>query len=250
MNEGSFIQHLDPRVKLLSFSLLAVQIVSLHTPAMQTGLTIILLAALINARVPFAQIASSIRRISVFLVAIMLFATFTTSGDILLSAGVLYATREGLATGLRLSFQLLLLALFAAVFVKTTSIPSLIDAVEACARPFRQKIGGIVQVLTIAVNFIPLLIHNARQIKNAQIVQGVDVDGNFLRQIRFALSAAAPLFARAFRTSDQLAIAMDSRCYSPTGYRSRFSDLSMQPTDWVFAAGALVQFTLSYLLAL
>jgi energy-coupling factor transport system permease protein len=175
---------------------------------------------------------------------------FTLSGDTVFELGGLFATREGLITGLVLSAKIVLMLWTSLIFVSTTTIPGVIDAMETLGRPFRKRLGPVIMVMNLTLNFVPSLVHTAQRIKIAQIARGADLDSGFSRQLHFAFSAALPLFASAFRSSEQLALAMESRCYDPSIERSHFSTLRMAAPDWLVAAGifcCLAVFTLSSL---
>jgi energy-coupling factor transport system permease protein len=133
----------------------------------------------------------------------------------------------------------------ATVFVRTTSVVSMIDGIETSLHPLRRQLGPIIQVLTIALNFVPLLIRSAQQLKTAQLARGAEPDKNLIRQIRFAISASVPLFVTTLRSSEQLALAMESRCYDPTAERSTFARLRMSAVDWITLGAVTAQFLVS-----
>ena len=175
---------------------------------------------------------------------------FTLSGDTLFEVAGLFATRGGLVTGLVLSAKIVLMLWTSVIFVSTTSIAGVMDAIETIGRPIRRRFGPVIMVMNLTLNFVPTLVHTAQRIKIAQIARGADVDSGFPRQLHFAFSAALPLFASAFRSSEQLALAMESRCYDPSMERTHFSTVRMTAVDWLVAAGmlcCLAVFTLSSL---
>ena len=109
----------------------------------------------------------------------------------------------------------------------------MIDAIEALLAPLRRNAGPVILTLTITLNFIPLLIRTAQDIKLAHIARGADVDSSFIKQVRFAASAAVPLFVSAFRSSQHLAEAMEARGYDPARERTEWQSLRMTQRDWL-----------------
>jgi energy-coupling factor transport system permease protein len=227
-----FIERLDPRVKSVSLAILALQVFALPSKATLITASIVVFVAVINARIPTPMLLKRLVSISFFIFLIVGINMFTMSGDVLFGFLGMYATREGLRQGMVLSMQLVLLLFAATIFVQTTSIATMIDAIETTLRSVHKRFSPIIQVLTISLNFVPLLIQSAQQIKKAQIARGARIDSNIFRQLRFGLSATMPLFAMTLRSSEQLALAMESRCYDPLVERSHFGTLKMNPSDW------------------
>jgi len=241
----SFIERLDPRVKFISLALLALQVFAFASRASLLAVSIVLIVAVIMARIPIALLLKRLMSISFFIFLIVGINMFTMSGDVLFEFLGTYATREGLGQGIVLSTQLVLLLFAATLFVQTTSLPTMIDAIETTLRPSHRHFGPIIQVLTIALNFVPLLIQSAQQIKKAQIARGARIDNNIIRQLRFGFSATIPLFAMTLRSSEQLALAMESRCYDPLVERSHFGILAMHLSDWLTLLLIVAQFVAS-----
>ena len=236
------IERLDPRVKFLSLLILAIQIFAFGSPVPLFAATIVIVFALVSARVPLLLLWKRVLSVSVFVLLICATNLFTVSGDVLFEFAGLYATRDGLNQGAVLSSRILLLLMGATVFVRTTSVVAMIDGIETSLRPLRKYLCPIIQVLTIALNFVPLLIRSAQQLKKAQIARGAEPDRNLLRQIRFAVSATVPLFVMTLRASEHLALAMDARCYQPKAARSSFARLHFAAADWLVLGVILIQF--------
>jgi energy-coupling factor transport system permease protein len=230
---SSAIEHLDPRVKFISLTLLALQVFVFTSISSLIAVAVVLVVAVIAAQIPIVLLLRRLWSVSFFILLVVCINLFTTSGDVLFEFLGTYATREGLRQGIMLSAQLVLLLLAATVFVQTTPIPAMVDGIETTLRFARKRFGAIIQVLTIALNFVPMLIQSAQQIKRAQLSRGARTDGNFFRQLRFAFSATVPLFAMTLRSSEQLALAMESRCYDPQLERSQYGELAMTPRDWI-----------------
>lgn len=231
-DKRTYLESLDPRTKFVALVLLGVHTLLLNKPwiLLATALVVILgiLASPITPRMIFKQI----RRVLWFVLFITITNMFTRSGEVLLEVGTLYGTYEGLGEGLFLSAKIMLLLFLSYLFVETTTRSEMVDGVETTLSPFRKHFGSLVILLGLTVNFVPLIIQSAQRIKAAQIARGADVDSSFLQQVRFASAAALPLFVSAFRSSQQLAEAMDARCFDVAVERTPFSRLRMTRSDW------------------
>lgn len=248
-NPPSLIGRLDPRAKFFCFLLLALQIFAFKFPSTLIAAGITLTAAVIAGRVHILLLLKRLASISVFIAAVIGFNMFTTSGEVLFDFLGMYATREGLYLGTILSSRLVFLLLAATLFTRTTSISAIVDGIEITMRPMGRRFGAVIQVLTIALNFVPMLIQSAQQIKKAQLARGAQIDGNILQPLRFAATAALPLFATTLRSSEQLALAMEARCYDPLLEKSHYSRLRMTALDWRTIILTLAQFTISVTLS-
>lgn len=243
------LRRLDPRTKILALIVLAVQAFVFRPAASLLPEALLLAAAALAAGISVRVIAGRLRSVAVFAACAVTVNMFTVSGRVFYEFSGIYVTREGMVEGFLLSGRIILLALGTAVLVKTTAIVEVADAVEAALHRAGRRWAPIMQVLTIALNFVPLLIQSARQIKNAHIVRGADPDRNLVRQLRFAATATVPLFAATLRSSEHLALAMESRCYDPGRVRTHFVRLRWAQPDGLVLSFVIAQFLLSTLLA-
>jgi energy-coupling factor transport system permease protein len=232
-NRTSATEQLDPRVKLFALMLLAFQVLFIQTPQAIAGAAIVVLIATVFSPISFRSLFSKMLRVVWFVVFITLLNTFTLSGEVLFELFGFYGTVEGVTQGLLLSTRLILLLFLSFLFTQTTQTIEILDAFENMLSPSRRVLGPTMLVLGLTVNFVPMLIQSAQQLKRAQLARGADADRGFFRQIRFAFSAALPLFVSAFRTSHHLAEAMEARGYDPYAERTPLNTLSMKRTDWV-----------------
>jgi energy-coupling factor transport system permease protein len=227
------VDRLDPRTKILAVALIAVGVLtsSSYTSVLLWG--IIPCAALAVLQVAWRNVTRIVLSVLWFAAFIIGLNAFNTSGRVVLDLFGATATLEGIEKGALLSSRILILALASLSLVKSTPVTDVVAAIEHSLRPFRKWLGGFTQLLSLTLTFVPLMISTARRIKTAQIARGADVDSSIGRQIRFAFSAAIPLFAGTFRASEQLALAMEARCYDPSAARSSFVRLRMRWIDWM-----------------
>ncbi len=228
---NTFLQLLDPRTKFFALILVGAQTFFLRSPWIIVFTAIVVVIGVVLSPITIRMLVKQIPRVFWFVLFITIVNTFTVSGKVLFEYGEMYGTYEGLREGLLLSARIVLLLLLSYLFVQTTSITEMLDGTEAMLSPFRRRIGTGTLLLSLTLNFVPLIIQSAQRIKAAQIARGADVDSSFLRQVRFASAAALPLFVSAFRSSQHLAEAMEARCYDATANRTPFSKLKMNVHD-------------------
>ncbi len=229
----SYIELLDPRVKLVALFLLSVQLLFVPTLQAIMGAALVVAAATVVSPISFRTLFGKMLRVTWFVAFVTILNTFTLSGDVFVEMLGYYGTVEGLTQGLMLSARLVLLLFCSFLFMQTTRTAEMLDAIESLLSPFRRMLGPIIVVVGLTVNFVPMLVQSAQQIKRAQLARGADADANFIRQIRFALSAALPLFVSALRTSHHLAEAMEARGYDPRIERTCYGVLRMNGRDWI-----------------
>ena len=158
-----------------------------------------------------------------------------TEGEILYHLGFLRITREGLIKGLLISCRLFILILTTSLLTLATSPISLTDGIERLLSVFK-FIGipahEIAMMMTIALRFIPTLLEETEKIMKAQISRGADFEsGNIFNRTKNLIPILIPLFVNAFRRADELAIAMEAKCYRGGEGRTHFRQLKIGKAD-------------------
>ena len=143
--------------------------------------------------------------------------------------------------GIKMSLRLILLLMISSILTFTTSPIVLTDGIEAILKPFK-KIGvpahELAMMMTIALRFIPTLLEETDRIMKAQSARGADfTSGNIVRRAKNMLPILVPLFISAFRRADELAVAMEARCYRGGEGRTRMHELVYQQRDMMAACG-------------
>ncbi len=151
-----------------------------------------------------------------------------------------WLTREGLAVGLVFAWRVGIMVSVATVLTATTSPVDLGDGIERLLRPLerlRLPVHELAMVSVIALRFVPTLLDEARRIMKAQMGRGASFEGGMIARAKSAVPILVPLFASAFRRADDLALAMDARCYRGAAGRTRYVELKL---DWSDVLGFLV----------
>lgn len=244
----SVVHRLDPRTKITIVGLFMIVLFTASNAAAYGVLTAFTLLAVFLARVPPAMLVRGLRPVLFLLLLTFALQLFLTRGTPLFVAGPLVATREGLRLGIFMVLRLLLLLVIASLLTLTTSPVALTDGLEAVLGPL--KLVGVpahelAMMMTIALRFIPTLMEEADKIMKAQMARGADFEtGNPLRRARSLIPLLVPLFVSAFRRADELAAAMESRCYRGGLRRTRLKRLRATALDAVAAALSAATFAL------
>ncbi len=239
----SCIHRLDPRTKILATIIYIVAIFFAASPVSYGILAAFAAAVIALSRLPLLLVVKSLKPIWIIVILTLLIHMFTAPGEnIIFTWKFLSVTQEGIDMGLKMAARLILLLLFSSVLTFTTSPIVLTDGIESLLRPLK-CIGvpahELAMMMTIALRFIPTLLEETDRIMKAQTARGADFSsGNILQRMKNMLPLLVPLFISAFRRADELAIAMEARCYRGGDGRTRMHELAYRPRD--FAAFALV----------
>ena len=243
----SFIHRLDPRTKILS-TVLFISSVFLAEKSVSYGIiTLFLLFIVLLSQVPLRFIARSLRPLWIIIVLTFGVNIFMTPGNVLYAVGPLIITEEGVQQSFLMTARLVYLIIVSSLLTYTTSPLALTDGIEKILNPFR-VIGvpahELAMMMTIALRFIPTLLEETDRIMKAQIARGAEFSsGNILKRAKSLVPLLVPLFISAFRRADELATAMESRCYRGGQNRTRMKELELGLRDviaFLFIAGLIV----------
>ena len=241
---SSPIHRLDPRTKLVGMIAYIVivflirQTVVFLLPALFVALTVFL------AGIPMRYVLRSlkpIRFLLVFMFVINLFMVKT--GDPLVSFWIIRITTGGVRQSVFITLRLVMLLMGTSLMTLTTTPIALTDGLERLLLPLsklRFPAHELAMMMTIALRFIPTLIEEADKIMKAQMARGADFEsGNLLKRAKSMVPVLVPLFISAFRRADELAMAMESRCYHCGEGRTRLHVLRFRRADGVAALSFL-----------
>ncbi len=231
----SVIHRLDPRVKLMAT---LVYLMSLFIMSSWTGylLGALVLALLVRlSRVPFSFMTKGLRSILFLLLLSVSFNLFLTPGTVLLQIGFLKLTREGLRLALMMGFRLILLVLGSSLMTLTTTPNQLTDGLEkglGFLKIIHVPVHEIAMMMSIALRFIPILVEETDKIMKAQQARGADFEsGNIFQRAKAMVPILVPLFISAFRRANDLAMAMEARCYHGDEGRTKMKPLRYAARD-------------------
>ena len=233
----SVIHKLDPRVKLGGTLLF---IVSLFFFENYLGYVIaaLFLALVIKlSTVPFKFMVRGMRSILMLLLITVVFNLFLTPGTPLVSLWKLTITAEGLDLAVTMAIRLVLLIIGSSIMTLTTTPNNLTDGMEKMMRPlrvFKVPVHEVAMMMSIALRFIPILLEETDKIMKAQIARGADFEsGNLINRAKAMVPLLVPLFISAFRRANDLAMAMEARCYRGGDGRTKMKPLVYQKRDYL-----------------
>ena len=240
----SIIHRLDPRSKILiTFAL----IVSLFIINQYIGYVFVVAfigISIILSKIPISYILKGLKPLYILIGITFIINLFMTSGETLYKIGPLVATKEGLNQAIFMAIRLILLVIGTSLLTLSTSPIMLTDGIEYLLNPFK-KIGvpahELAMMMTIALRFIPTLLEETDKIMKAQIARGADFEsGNIINRANSLVPLLVPLFISAFRRADELAMAMEARCYRGGDNRTRMKELKMKTSDYISLAVTII----------
>lgn len=232
---NSLIHRLDPRSKIIFIILYIIFIFSVKNLFSYAFIALFILLCSVISKIPLKYMIKGIKPILFFIVLTAFFNLFLTPGRIVFNFSFVTITEEGIRMALFMIFRLLFLVLGTSLLTLTTSPISLTDGIEHLISPLK-KVGvpshEIAMMMTIALRFIPTLLEETDKIIKAQTARGADFEsGNIVRRAKAMVPILIPLFLSAFRRADELATAMECRCYHGGEGRTKLKKLEFKNID-------------------
>lgn len=236
----SILHRLDPRTKLICTFL---YILSLFISAnfISYGLVLVFLTMMIVvSKVPAKFIFKGLKTIFIIILFTVTFNLFLTPGDTLwVNFWRINIYKEGVIVASLMATRLVFLIIGSSLLTLTTSPITLTDGIEYLLKPLEKiKVPAheIAMMMTIALRFIPILLEETDKIMKAQMARGADFEtGGLFKKAKAMLPLLVPLFISAFRRADDLALAMEARCYRGGEGRTRMNQLRYNRRDlWAY----------------
>lgn len=239
---NSPIHQMDPRAKIL-LSIAYIVVLFMGSNALGLALSVAFLLLLYRvAHIPLKLVVKSLKPIVPIIVFTAVLNVFFMPGvgEPLFRWGFLKIYREGISYAVMIVVRIVCLIAGTSLLTYTTSPIVLTDAIERLLRPLAKlhmPVHELAMMMTIALRFIPLLIEETEKIMNAQKARGAQLDSGTLSQrVKALVPVLIPLFISAFRRADELATAMECRCYHGGEGRTRLKTLHLTGKDWALSA--------------
>ena len=236
------IHRLDPRVKLIATFAYIISLFVVHS---WTGYLIAAVAVAIviaASHVPFGYIMRGMKAVMMILMITVIFNLFLTDGRPLVHFWKLTITYEGVDFASKMAVRLIFLIIGSSLMTLTTTPNQLTDALEDVLGPLKKihvPVHEISMMMSIALRFIPILMEETDKIMKAQMARGADFESkNLMKKIQSLVPLLVPLFISAFRRANDLAMAMEARCYRGGDGRTKMKPLVYCRRD--YAAYALL----------
>lgn len=242
---NSVIHKLDPRVKIL---LLIVSIVILFVANNLAAFAFLVLVTLLYiwlTKIPFKLYVRGLRPLFIIICFTAVINLFTGSGEPLVTFWIFKITSAGIQNAVSMVVRIMLLVITTTMLTYTTSPVVLTSGVERLLSPLAKikiPVHEFSMMITIALRFIPTLLEETEKIINAQKARGADFEsGGLIKRAKALIPILIPLFVSAFRRADELAVAMECRCYTGGENRTHFVRYSICARDiWACAFVAAV----------
>ncbi|MCR4779362.1 MAG: energy-coupling factor transporter transmembrane protein EcfT [Lachnospiraceae bacterium] len=233
----SVIHKLDPRVKLLA-TLVFIVSLFITTNYIAYVIAAVFLVTMVKlSKVPLKFILKGLKAIFMILALTVIFNLFLTQGEPLVSFWKITITKEGLRTAILMAVRLVFLIIGSSLMTLTTTPNQLTDGMEKGLSPLKKikvPVHEIAMMMSIALRFIPILLEETDKIMKAQAARGADFDeGGIIKKAKSLIPILVPLFVSAFRRANDLAMAMEARCYYGGDGRTKMKPLKYKGKDYV-----------------
>jgi len=253
----SFVHKIDPRTKIIISMLFIISLFIVNKFVGYTVVVAFLAAVIINAKIPLSFILKGLKPIFILILitgALNIFMTKGTMDTLIFQIGFINIYQEGLRIAAFMTLRLLFLIIGTSLLTLTTSPIELTDGIERLLRIIGKELAHeLAMMMTIALRFIPTLIEETDKIMKAQQARGADFEtGNIIKRAKSLIPLLVPLFISSFRRADELAMAMEARCYRGATGRTRMKELKYSTRDViaygifsiVFISSLLVKFAI------
>jgi energy-coupling factor transport system permease protein len=234
----SFIHNLDPRVKIVLAVLYIAFLFIIQSAAAYLFAIAVTLFLVCLTRIPLKMYLRGLKPLLFILVFTALLNVFYSSGEPLVTFWIFTITAQGIKNAIFMILRIFMLVVSTSMLTYTTSPIVLTGGLERLLSPLakiRLPVHEFSMMMTIALRFIPTLLEETDKIMNAQKARGADFEtGGLIKRAKALAPILIPLFISAFRRADDLATAMECRCYTGSAEgRTHFVEYSMSPSDYV-----------------
>lgn len=240
---GSVLHKMDPRFKIVLVFAMMVLVFFVKNFAGMGLLAVFVVGACILSKIPASILVRSFRPLLPFILITVILNLFYSGGEtVLVQFWIITITLEGILYALLMILRIVFMLLIGSLLTFTTSPVMLTDALERLMKPLsyiKVPVQDIAMMMTIALRYIPNLIDETNKIMNAQKARGANLDtGKFTQRVKALIPVLVPLFVSAFKRAEELALAMECRCYNSGARRTRLKQMKSGAAD--FAAVGLM----------
>ena len=233
----SILHRTDPRIKTLLYVVYLVVIFMIKSPIAIGALAGVILVQTIMAKVRPSVIWRTIRPVLPLSIFILILNILTIKqGNVIFEWKIITITDYGVGRAILMAIRLVFLILSTSLMLTLTTTPlKIADALESLFAPLKLikvPVHEMAMMMSIALRFIPTLIEETDKIMKAQVSRGADYDtGSFINRVKGYITVLIPLFVSSFRRAEELAVAMDARCYRGGEGRTKLNPLRIKSTD-------------------
>ncbi len=249
----SVLHRMDPRFKIIETMLFIILLFAGNSFWVLALGTIFVFLAQRLSNIPLKMMWKSIKPIlPILAITALLNLLFIDDGDTLVKWGILKITEGGITTSLFMMIRIILLIIGSSLLTYTTSPILLTDAIESLLSPLKRvkfPVHEMAMMMSIALRFIPTLLEETDKIMSAQKARGATLDnGKLTQRVKALIPILIPLFVSAFRRAEELATAMECRCYRGGEGRTRLRTLKSETRDYISLAVCILFLAASFVL--
>ncbi len=232
---NSVLHKLDPRTKIIAILVYMVSLFIVNNFYGLLGMLAISATVVLISKIPLKYFFRGLKMIVFIVLLTVALQMFMTPGEVIWQWSFLKVTAEGIRQAIFMGTRLVLLISITSILTLTTTPIALTDGIERLLKPF-QRIGvpahELAMMMSIALRFIPTLVEETDKIMKAQAARGANFDsGNMSEKVKALVPLLVPLFLSAFQRADELAVAMEARCYHGGTNRTRLKELQYTGKD-------------------
>lgn len=233
----SILHRLDPRVKLIGTFIFIFSLFIFNSFYGYIAVGLFLVGVIKLSKVPFLFIVKGLKAIVMLLLFTMFFNLFFTPGNAVVNLGIIKITDKGISMASFMGIRLTFLILGSSLMTFTTTPNQLTDGLEKVMKPLNHikvPVHEIAMMMSIALRFIPILLEETDKIMKAQMARGADFEsGGLMKRAKSLIPLLVPLFVSAFRRANDLAMAMEARCYRGGDGRTKMKPLRYKSRDYI-----------------
>ena len=231
----SILHRLDPRVKFVGTIAFLISLFVANSLWGYLLATAFLAVVIVLSKVPVKFMMKGLKPLFFIFILTVAFNLFLVPGKVVVQIWILKITEEGIRQAIKIGIRLIYLVMGSSVMTLTTTPNQLTDGLEKLMRPLNKikvPVHEIAMMMSIALRFIPILMEETDKIMKAQIARGADFEsGKLIKKAKNLIPLLVPLFISAFRRADDLAMAMEARCYHGGDHRTSMKPLKYQNRD-------------------
>ena len=233
----SLLHKLDPRVKLAGTVAFIISLFFMKNLLGYLVAAVFLSLCIRLSNVPFKFMTRGMKSILILLLITVIFNLFLTPGTPLITFWKMTITKEGLKLATFMAIRLVMLIIGSSIMTLTTTPNNLTDGMEKMMSPLKKlhvPVHEVAMMMSIALRFIPILLEETDKIMKAQMARGAEFDsGNLIKKAKALVPLLVPLFISAFRRANDLAMAMEARCYRGGEHRTKMKPLLYKKRDFL-----------------
>ena len=233
----SILHRLDPRVKFVGTIAFLISLFVADSLWGYLLATAFLAVVIVLSKVPVKFMMKGLKPLFFIFILTVAFNLFLVPGKVVVQIWILKITEEGIRQAIKIGIRLIYLVMGSSVMTLTTTPNQLTDGLEKLMRPLNKikvPVHEIAMMMSIALRFIPILLEETDKIMKAQIARGADFEnGNLIQKVKNMVPLLVPLFISAFRRANDLAMAMEARCYHGGDDRTQMKPLKYKKRDHI-----------------